>query len=264
MVFHDVEGIGAVLHNMSVVLIALNDFERAVSTYQRAREHCAREGMPLLVVQADYNIAYLHYLRGDYSRALDMLRAVRVACGEVGDAYHAALSTLDESEIYVELNLSEEAADMARKPRLNSIGSVMVRGSAGAGQPPSRSVSRVRPSGPWSCSGRRRRLSASVTPCGPRSSTLPGVVLCNEGRYVEARRLAVAAPSSFRGRSCGAAGIVRAAARADRSPTDELPARAHCQSALDRRVLRRAVLEYQALFLKGQIEDALGNLDGRG
>ena len=56
--------------------------------------------MPLLVAQADYNIAYMYYLRGDYSRALDMLRAVRVACGEVGDLYHAALSTLDESEIY--------------------------------------------------------------------------------------------------------------------------------------------------------------------
>ena len=118
MVFHDVEGIAAVLHNMAVVLIALNDFERAVSTYERAREHCAHEGMPLLVAQADYNIAYLYYLRGDYSRALDLLRAVRVACGELGDLYHVALSTSIESEIYVELNLSKEAADMAQEAEI--------------------------------------------------------------------------------------------------------------------------------------------------
>ena len=33
--------------------------------------------MPLLVVQADYNIAYLYYLRGEYTRALELYRAAR-------------------------------------------------------------------------------------------------------------------------------------------------------------------------------------------
>ena len=29
--------------------------------------------------QADYNIAYLYFLRGEYSRAIDMLRSTRTA-----------------------------------------------------------------------------------------------------------------------------------------------------------------------------------------
>ncbi|PYR15323.1 MAG: hypothetical protein DMF94_32440, partial [Acidobacteria bacterium] len=47
--YQDVEGIGVALHNMAVCLIVLNDFERALPTYERAREQCARAGMPVLV-----------------------------------------------------------------------------------------------------------------------------------------------------------------------------------------------------------------------
>src|SRR5581483_3412553 len=62
----DMEGMGVALHNMAVCLIALDDFQGALATYQRVRELCAHEEMPLLVAQADYNVAYLYYLRGDY------------------------------------------------------------------------------------------------------------------------------------------------------------------------------------------------------
>src|SRR5260370_16655808 len=71
--------------------------------------------MPALVVQADYNVAYLYYLRGEYSRALEGLRATRQAAAQMGDAYHGALCSMDQSEIYLELNMSEEAAEMAQE-----------------------------------------------------------------------------------------------------------------------------------------------------
>jgi CHAT domain-containing protein len=71
--------------------------------------------MPLLVTQADYNIAYLHYLRGEYSRAIEMLRATRVNADRIGDAYHQALCNLDLSELYLELNLSAEAAELSEQ-----------------------------------------------------------------------------------------------------------------------------------------------------
>jgi CHAT domain-containing protein/predicted negative regulator of RcsB-dependent stress response len=71
--------------------------------------------MPLLVTQADYNIAYLHYLRGEYSRAIEMLRATRVNAKKIGDAYHQALCNLDLSELYLELNLSAEAAELSQQ-----------------------------------------------------------------------------------------------------------------------------------------------------
>jgi len=111
----DVEGIAVVLSNMAVCLISLNDFPRALATYQRARSFCQQHNMPLLVAQADYNIAYLYYLRGEYSRAIESLYAARRACEATGDAYHLALCHLDLSDIYLELNLSEEAREMAHE-----------------------------------------------------------------------------------------------------------------------------------------------------
>jgi len=67
------------------------------------------------VAQADYNIAYLYYLRGEYSHAIEALYAARRACEATGDAYHFALCHLDLSDIYLELNLSEEAREMAHE-----------------------------------------------------------------------------------------------------------------------------------------------------
>ncbi|MEJ7606558.1 MAG: CHAT domain-containing tetratricopeptide repeat protein [Bryobacteraceae bacterium] len=75
--------------------------------------------MPLLATQADYNIAYLYFLRGDYGTALDQLRATRELCSNNHDQYHSALCDLDQSEIYLELNLIDEAARMASEARDN-------------------------------------------------------------------------------------------------------------------------------------------------
>ena len=111
----DTEGIAAALHNMAVCLIGLNDFQKALATHQAARTFCEEHGMPALVVQADYNVAYLYYLRGEYSRALEGLRATREAAAKAGDAYHSALCCMDQSEIYLELNMRDEAAEMAQE-----------------------------------------------------------------------------------------------------------------------------------------------------
>src|SRR5260370_7463882 len=74
-----------------------------------------RHGLPRLRDQADYNIAYLYYFRGEYSRAIEMLLATRRACETTGDAYRFALCHLDLSDIYLELNLSEAAREMAHE-----------------------------------------------------------------------------------------------------------------------------------------------------
>jgi CHAT domain-containing protein/Tfp pilus assembly protein PilF len=108
------EKVAITLQNMAMCLISLNDFPRSLDCYQRARDLCERYGMPLLRDQADYNIAFLHYFRGEYSRAIEMLFAARRACEVTGDAYHVALCHMDLSEIYLELNLSDEATEMAR------------------------------------------------------------------------------------------------------------------------------------------------------
>jgi tetratricopeptide (TPR) repeat protein len=109
------ENAGFTLLNMAMCLINLNDFRRALDCYQTARDLYLRHDMPLLRDQADYNIAYLYYLRGEYGRAIEMLSAVRRSCEISGDAYHRALCQLDLSEIYLELNLSEEAREVAHQ-----------------------------------------------------------------------------------------------------------------------------------------------------
>ena len=111
----DAEAIAVALHNMAVCLIALNDFDHALEVYRRARQLSEANGMPRLAAQADYNIAYLYFLRGDYQVALDRLRETRELCQNTGDAYHAALCDLDQSEVYLELNLAEEAATVAQR-----------------------------------------------------------------------------------------------------------------------------------------------------
>ena len=75
--YKDAEGIGVALHNMSVCQIMLDDFQTALVTFGEAKKICEEHSMPLLALQADYNISYLHFLRGEYKRALQGLRAVR-------------------------------------------------------------------------------------------------------------------------------------------------------------------------------------------
>jgi tetratricopeptide (TPR) repeat protein len=105
--------IAAVLRNLAVCYISLNDFPRAEETYRLARQHCMEHGFSLLVAEADYNVAYLHYLRGEYLRAIELYDQTRTLCAELGDRYHQALCDLDESEIYLELNLTEGGTELA-------------------------------------------------------------------------------------------------------------------------------------------------------
>src|SRR5437879_11688072 len=100
---------------MAVCLMSLNDFPRALVTHQRARAICEQHGMPLLVAQADYNVAYLFYLRGEYSRAIGMLREAREECQNVGDHYDAALCLLDLAGICLAVSMSVEAAEVAQE-----------------------------------------------------------------------------------------------------------------------------------------------------
>ena len=106
---------GLVLLNVAVCSISMHDYECALSAYQQAREFCSQNEMPLLVAQADYNIAYLYYYRGEYTRAIEQYQSTAEICERAGDAYHLALCDLDRSEMYLDLRLSEEATNLAKR-----------------------------------------------------------------------------------------------------------------------------------------------------
>jgi len=113
--FGEPQDVAILLRNLAVCYISLNEFPKALETHEQARNFCEQHGLPLLQAKADYNIAYLYYLRGEYLKAIELYDATRNLCGRLGDEHHQALCDLDESEIYLELNLTEGGAQLARK-----------------------------------------------------------------------------------------------------------------------------------------------------
>src|SRR5579871_1474296 len=109
------QDVAIALKNMATCQISLNDFRQALATYDLASSWCTEHNMPLLAAEADYNIAYLYYLRGEYTRAIDLYRVAREHCHALGDQYHEGLCDLDQSEMFLELNLSDEGAHLARR-----------------------------------------------------------------------------------------------------------------------------------------------------
>ena len=106
------------LRNIASCHVNLHHFQEALEVYQQSRDFCLAEGLDRLVVESDYNIAYLYFLRGEYTSAIERYDAAREASVRAGDDYHQALCDLDLSEIYLELNLADDAARLAGSAHL--------------------------------------------------------------------------------------------------------------------------------------------------
>lgn len=198
----DVEATAAVLSNIATCQITLNQFASALATYQQAREFCLQNRMPVLVALADYNIAWLYYLRGDYGRAIQMLRNARESSRNSQNKYVFALCHMDLSEIYLDLNLSEEASDAARE-------GIGLFESLGMGYENAKCVANLATAlGQQGQAFRALELFAKAREMFVReqNSVWPSLIdlyqallLCNEGRLFEARRLCAAALEFFEG-----------------------------------------------------------------
>jgi CHAT domain-containing protein/tetratricopeptide (TPR) repeat protein len=264
--YKDTEAIGVALQNMAVCLISLNDFDRALETYERARTFCDRHGMPLLVSQADYNIAYLYYLRGDYTSALGMLRSTREACRKNGDAYHAALCNLDQSEIYLELNLTDEAAEMAQEAsvQFEQLGMRYEAARSLVNLAIAQSQQRKAPLRALELFAQaREKLAQEGNRVWPSLIDLyQALVLYDQGRFSQARRLCAAALEFFRSSPLPRKAVVcrLLLARLSLRDDDLDGAAQSCRSALENlEKLEAPVLNYQAHFLMGRVQEASGD-----
>ena len=101
--------------DLAVCHIAVNDFFRAEDAYKKARELALSENMTSIVAEADYNIAYLYYRRGDYSQAMQLYQQTRQYCQRVADHYMSALCDLDQAEMYLDLHLNREGTQLAQQ-----------------------------------------------------------------------------------------------------------------------------------------------------
>ena len=223
--------------------------------------------MPLLVVQADYNIAYLYYLRGEYTRALDLYRTAQEHSDRVGDAYHSALCDLDRSEMYLELNLSEEAGELAERALARFSRLRMVYEEAKAVTNLALATSRrgdIR---------RARQLFADARQLFGREGNevwlalldfYEALVLYRDGQYARARRLAEHARKLFARASVPA----RAAlcdlllARLELQAGNLQAAEHACRAVFERTAgAETPILTYQAHFVLGLIREARGERD---
>lgn len=101
--------------NRAVGLTTLNRAPEAFRYYEQARQLAVENGLTQLAAQCDYNICYLYFLQGQYTRALELLNAVRKRVNEAGDRWLSALCNLDQSEIYLELNMHKDAIELAEQ-----------------------------------------------------------------------------------------------------------------------------------------------------
>lgn len=194
------EDAAVALSNMAMCLVGMNDFSRSLDCYQRARELCVKYNMPRLRDQADYNIAYLFYFRGEYSRAIEMLLATKRSCEESGDGYHLALCDLDLSEIYLELNLSEEAREIAHEGflRFQKLGMGYEAAKALANEAIACGQQGKTPQALERFTQAREMFAREQNVVWPSLLDLyQGLLLFHEGRYVEAQRLGLSAAQFF-------------------------------------------------------------------
>ena len=101
--------------NRAYVLTEMNRFDEAVQSFEITKEHCERHGLALWAAIADRGISQMHFRRGNYSTALRILEQVRGRHEELGDARRVGLCDMDRAEIYLELNLFDDAEKMAAR-----------------------------------------------------------------------------------------------------------------------------------------------------
>src|SRR3989441_596345 len=265
----DPEGFAAVLSNLSLCYISVNEFSKALETYRVARQHCEQKGMPILVAYADYNIAYLYFLRGEYGRAIKMLHDASASAKKAGDAYQLALCNLDLSEIYLELNLSGEAAEVARAAydgfQQLGFGYEAAKALAFAAIAASRQGQVFE--------GLKLFAQAKEMFVRDKNQVWPSLidlyealVLFNEGRLFEARRLCATAREFFSTSMMRSKAVLAELllARISMRMNDISSARQQSHAALERlKDLESPMLVYQAEFLMGQIERAAGRASCR-
>ncbi len=252
------------LHNMAMCYTGLNRFDEALQTYGAARDLWREQNKPLLVAEADYNIAYLHYMRGEYTRAIELYQRARGLYQELGDDYHTALCDLDESEMYVELNLSEEAGTLARrafagfrKLRINyeAAKALTFQAMAARQQGHLEQARKIF----WQA----RKLfvqETNLTWCA-LIDIHEALVLMEQGERKKARQLCDAALLYFRRSALHsrAALCELLLARLDAEEGNLTNAERHCRAAF-RQIAKTEspAVEFQASFTLGQLQEAMG------
>lgn len=107
------QDLAVTLRNLLVCYISMRNLPLALEVYERARAFAERHHFPRLVMEADYNIAHVHLLRGEHERAIHLYERSRVRFRELGDPLHEALCDLDQSEVHLDLREIDDVERLA-------------------------------------------------------------------------------------------------------------------------------------------------------
>jgi tetratricopeptide (TPR) repeat protein len=111
---NDEQALAQAFLNLGNALAWLDRFEQADESYAASEQLSERLGLGDLFAQARYNRAYLYFLRGRNLEAVDHFGKLRTFFKDNASHRHTALCDLDETEIYLQLNLPNDAAQLAR------------------------------------------------------------------------------------------------------------------------------------------------------
>lgn len=255
------------LRNMAVCHLSLNNFMQALKFYEQARNYCQENDLSVLVGEIDYNVAYLLYLRGDYTRAIELYKTTRKKCEELGERYHMALCDLDLAEIFLELNLVNEAAELAQQAFANFEKLEMRYETAKALI--NLAIARNREGRAFlavELLGKAREIFvAEQNQVWPALIDLyEALVLSRTGRLLEAARLAKRALDGFSAASLptktAICEILLARLLLERGRHTD--AQDICRTALEKlHSIDEPALGHQAYYVLGQIEESVGSWD---
>jgi CHAT domain-containing protein len=110
----DRESAAKVYHGLGNALARIDRFDESEEMFSRTCQIALDLGLQEVWAQASYNQAYFLFLRGRYSEALKSFAQLRTHFRKSGSLRHYALCDLDEAEIYLQLNISQDAATLAQ------------------------------------------------------------------------------------------------------------------------------------------------------
>ncbi len=102
------------LNNVATCYLDLHLPDQALQSYTKSKAYCVEQDLPHLEMVVDYHLALIYYLRTEYNRAIQLYQTARRSAESFNDKHQHALCDLGLCEIYLELNLVEDAERLAK------------------------------------------------------------------------------------------------------------------------------------------------------
>ncbi len=118
--------------NLANIHLNMNQFSEARELYDAAAGFYDRANMEIAKAQVEYSLAYLSYLEGRYTEALEDLIRTQMTFRRLGDVRSAAVAVLDEIEVRVQLNQYDSAVVVGQESlvQLHNLGLAYEEGKA--------------------------------------------------------------------------------------------------------------------------------------